>query len=301
MYALNGFKWFSSATDSDISVALARTGDASAGSRSLSLFFIPLRKPLLRAPSDPRPPALTNGIRIHRLKDKVGTKIVPTAELSLDDTEAYLLGPLNQGVKLITPVLNITRVHSTITSIGYIRKCLAAATSYAKVRAIAGGKQLLADNSLHMSVLARANLTYRALTHMAFGMVLLLGRVECGVATGEEELRLRLLTSAMKAFASHHASIVIEECMSALGGQGYMEENGFGTYVVLCCDYRQTFVDDDRIYLPRALRDALVEKIWEGTIVVLSLDLVRATSKPDVLPAFINVRSCALCLNGARY
>ncbi|KAH8104723.1 acyl-CoA dehydrogenase/oxidase [Cristinia sonorae] len=265
VYSLNGFKWFSSATDSDISVALARTGSISAGSRGLSLFLIPLRKPLLRSPTEPLPSSLTNGIRIHRLKNKIGTKVLPTAELSLDDTEAYLLGPLNQGVKMITPILNITRMHSAISSIGYIRKCLSIATAYARVRTISGGKELLSSNSLHTSVLAKAGLTYRALTHMTFGAVLLLGKVECGVASEEEELRLRLLTSAAKAFAAHHGSAVIEECMAAMGGQGYMEENGFGT----------------------ALKDAIVEKIWEGTITVLSLDLVRATSKPEVMPAFL--------------
>ena len=56
-----------------------------------------------------------------------------------------------------------------------------------------------------------------------------MGKVECGVASEEEEKRLRLMTPAVKAFAADRASGVMEECMAALGGQGYMEENGFGT------------------------------------------------------------------------
>ncbi|KAG9052184.1 hypothetical protein FS842_010360 [Serendipita sp. 407] len=48
----------------------------------------------------------------------------------------------------------------------------------------------------------------------------------------------------------------MEECMAALGGQGYMEENAIG----------------------RLIRDALVEKIWEGTENVLALDLLRASA-----------------------
>lgn len=187
-----------------------------------------MRKPLLRGPSEPKPSHLTNNIRIHRLKNKIGTKVLPTAELSLDGTEAYLIGPLNQGVKLITPVLNITRIHSAISSAGYLRKCLTIATAYSKVRAIRGGKQLLKDNKLHVATLAKINLVYRALTHLTFGAIALLGRVECNVATKEEELRLRLLTPAVKAFGAHHASAAMEECMTALGGQGYMEEDGFG-------------------------------------------------------------------------
>ena len=67
------------------------------------------------------------------------------------------------------------------------------------------------------------------LTHFTFGTVLLLGKVECNVATEEESLRLRLLTPAVKAFAADRASFVIEECMTMLGGQGYMQETGLGT------------------------------------------------------------------------
>ncbi len=40
-YSLNGFKWFSSATESDVAVALARTGKPEDGSRGLSLFLVP--------------------------------------------------------------------------------------------------------------------------------------------------------------------------------------------------------------------------------------------------------------------
>ena len=256
MYSINGFKWFSSATDSDVALALVRTGPSNSGSRGLSLFLIPLRKPLFRARGEPRPSALTNNIKIHRLKNKVGTKVVPTAELSIEGAEAYLLGPLNQGVKLITPVLNITRIHSATGSIGAVRRCLAVATAYSAVRTINGGKQLLKDNVLHVAELARANLIYRALTHLLFNTILLLGKTECCTATEAEELRLRMLTPAVKAFAAEKASTVMEECMTMLGGQGYMEESRFGTNI----------------------RDALVEKIWEGTITVLSLDIVRATS-----------------------
>ncbi|THG95381.1 hypothetical protein EW026_g6265 [Hermanssonia centrifuga] len=229
VYNINGFKWFSSATDSDVALALARTGPPNSGSRGLSLFLIPLRRPLIRPTSAPRPSALSNNIKVHRLKNKVGTKILPTAELSLEGAEAYLLGPINQGVKLIAPVLNITRIHSAIGSVGSLRRCLAVATAYSSVRSIAAGKQLLKDTPLHVAELAKVNVLYRALVHLTFGAVALLGKTECGVASEGEEMRLRMLTPAVKAFTSDKASGAMEECMAALGGQGYMEENGFGT------------------------------------------------------------------------
>ncbi|KAG5634790.1 hypothetical protein H0H81_000788 [Sphagnurus paluster] len=268
-YNLDGFKWFSSATDSHVSVALARTGPLSAGSRSLSLFLVPLRLPLLHAPNAPLPSATSNNIFTHRLKQKIGTHALPTAELSLQGTEAYLIGTLNSGVRNIAPVLNITRLWSAVTSVGGLRKCLAIATAYARVRAIHSGghgTRLLADVPLHVARLAQVQVLYRALVHLTFGAIRLLGRVECGVVTDDEAMRLRVLTPVAKAFAAEKAVGGMEEAMTALGGAGYMEENGFG----------------------RAIRDSLVEKIWEGTTTVLALDLARATRDPATLNSFIS-------------
>ncbi|EIW59446.1 uncharacterized protein TRAVEDRAFT_122464 [Trametes versicolor FP-101664 SS1] len=264
-YKIDGFKWFSSATDSDIALALARTGRPEDGSRGLSLFMIPVRLPLVRPPGAPRPSALTNNIHLHRLKNKFGTKILPTAELSIQGAEAYLLGEPNQGVKLITPVLNITRTHSAMSSVAYLRKPLAIATAHSHGRAIKGGQQLLKDTPLHVAELAKLHVLYRALVHFVFGSIVLLGKNECGVASESEGLRLRLLTPAIKAFAAEKCVTAMEECMTMLGGEGYMEENG----------------------IARLIPDGIVEKIWEGTITVLSLDLVRVIEKSTTLNAFI--------------
>ncbi|KAI0057809.1 acyl-CoA dehydrogenase NM domain-like protein [Artomyces pyxidatus] len=260
-YKLDGFKWFSSATDSNVAVALARTGTISEGSRGLSLFLVPLRLPLTQPSASP----VSNNIFVHRLKNKIGTHSVPTAELSLTGAEAYLLGPPQQGIKCIVPVLNITRVHSAIASAGGLRKCIAIARSFAGVRAIAGGRRLLSETPLHVAELARAALVYRALVHLTFGAVRLLGKAECGTASAEELLRFRLMTPIAKGFAAEKAVTAMEECMAALGGQGYMEENEIG----------------------RLIRDGLVEKIWEGTITVLALDLLRSIQIPGVLNAYM--------------
>lgn len=229
-YKLNGFKWFSSATDSNVSLALARTGDPSLGSRSLSLFLVPLRVPLFPDAGEPAPNAVSNGILVHRLKNKIGTHSLPTAELSLNNTTAYLVGAPNQGVKNITPVLNITRVYSALSSVSYLRKCMAISIAYANVRTVSGGKQLLKDTPVHISQLASIQLTYRALTHLIFGTIHLLGKSECGSASNEEHGRLRLLTPIVKAFAAEKCCAAMEDAMTTLGGQGYMEENGIGRW-----------------------------------------------------------------------
>ena len=262
-YLLDGFKWFSSATDGEVALALARTGDIALGTRSLSLFLLPMRLPLVTG-NTPTPLGIhlrtsenSNGILVHRLKNKFGTHPVPTAELSLNGSKAYLVGPLNHGVKCIAPVLQLTRIHSSFGSVGLLSRALSIARSFARVRKIDAGTRTLDEVPLHVSTLSHVCVLYTALLHFNFSAVVLLGKLECGTASAAEGARFRLLNPTVKAFAAHHACAGIEECMAALGGQGYMEENDIG----------------------RLLRDAMVEKIWEGTINVLGLDLVRAVRK----------------------
>ncbi|KAH9922843.1 uncharacterized protein BXZ73DRAFT_91555 [Epithele typhae] len=231
-YTLDGFKWFSSATDSDVALALARTGPTSAGARALSLFLL-------------------------------GTRALPTAELELAGTRAFLLGQAGDGVRAIAPVLGITRVHSAATSAAHLRKAYAAARAHAEGRVVARGA-LLRDAPLHVAQLARVGVLYRAVVHLVLGAAGLLGRVECGTASEEEGLRLRMVTPAVKAFEAEMCPGAVQECMACLGGQGYMEESGFATLI----------------------QDGLVERIWEGTTTVLSLDLLRTVEKGGALRAF---------------
>lgn len=226
-YIVNGFKWFSSAAEGNMAVALARTEDPStrAGSRGLSLVLIPLRTPRYPTP-------LSNGVRIHRLKEKFGTKALPTAELSIDDSRGFLVGQRGQGVRTIAPVLNITRMYSAVTTVGSLQRALSLAASYASVRTIGGGKKTLRETPLHVATLARVSLVYRALLHFTMHVVLLLGKSECGSATESELARLRLLTPVAKSFAAERAAPQIQACMAALGGQGYMEETGIGRFVM---------------------------------------------------------------------
>lgn len=252
-------------------ITLGLPGPESAGARSLSLFLVPLRLPLIPpTPSTSSPSSIlasdhtlpssitrpsrqlqsNNNVLIHRLKNKIGTWPLPTAELSLNNTVAYRVGQMNQGVKTIAPVLNITRMHSAIDSLSYLARCLQIAKSYAGVRIISGsggssGQTLLKDLPLHTHTLAKVSVLYRALMHLTFGTVVLLGRAEyytsplSSTKNGAKEKEnmekeaaiLRLLTPLVKGYVASYAVGGMEECMIALGGQGYMEENGIGRYV----------------------------------------------------------------------
>jgi len=92
-WKISGFKWFSSATDADITLLLARPqnadGAAPEGSRGLSLFYARVRDDQNRL----------NGVRIHRLKNKLGTKALPTAELELRGMTARMVRFLRGGAR----------------------------------------------------------------------------------------------------------------------------------------------------------------------------------------------------------
>jgi alkylation response protein AidB-like acyl-CoA dehydrogenase len=108
-HTIKGFKWFSSATDSDITLLLAKTPS----SDKVSLFWARVK----------RDDGSLNGVRIVRLKDKFGTKTIPTAELELTGMEgAVLIGREGQGVKAISEVLNITRVHCALGCLTNMRR-----------------------------------------------------------------------------------------------------------------------------------------------------------------------------------
>ncbi|KAJ3006287.1 hypothetical protein HKX48_000200 [Thoreauomyces humboldtii] len=244
-FLLDGFKWFSSATDGDLSLALARTDpDVTKGSRGLSLFLVKLRDEAT---------GKLNGVRVHRLKKKMGTKYLPTAELELEGCRAELVGEIGRGVSTISSVLNITRLYSAAGPVGALARGLDLSTSFARSRQVGDGP--LSSLPLHTHALFRVTVLHRGLEQLFFSVVSLLGLSESGKATKRETTSLRLLTPALKAFVATRASDGIMTLIESFGGQGYMEDSGLG--------------------LPEMLRDLTVERIWEGTASVLSLDVLR--------------------------
>jgi alkylation response protein AidB-like acyl-CoA dehydrogenase len=111
-HRLHGVKWFTSATDSDMALALARERDARGalvpGNKGLALFFVRLRGPDGRL----------QGIEVRRLKDKLGTRQLPTAELLLAGTPCRKISPSGRGIQTIATLVNVTRIYNSIAAIG---------------------------------------------------------------------------------------------------------------------------------------------------------------------------------------
>src|SRR5262245_13251003 len=114
-WRLYGTKWFASAADSDIALTLARPEGNPDGGKGLALFLV-----MQRDSAGNR-----NGIRIHRLKEKLGTHVLPTAELTMEGTRAEPVAGLTDGVRHIAPMLNVTRMWNAIDSVAVMRRGLA--------------------------------------------------------------------------------------------------------------------------------------------------------------------------------
>jgi alkylation response protein AidB-like acyl-CoA dehydrogenase len=250
-YRLYGTKWFTSATTSQMALTLARVEDGPAA--GLSLFYLELRD------SDDR----MNHIRVHRLKDKLGTRALPTAELTLEGTPARVIGGEGHGVRKIAALLNITRGYNACGAVGGMRRGLALARDYARRRRVFG--KLLADQPLHQETLAALQVEFEAAFHLTFRAAELMGKEELGLATEQERGVLRLLTPVVKLYTARQAIASASEVIEAFGGAGYIEDTG----------------------LPRLLRDAQVLSIWEGTTNVLSLDVLRAIERDGAVKPFV--------------
>ncbi|QKX62860.1 uncharacterized protein TRUGW13939_10025 [Talaromyces rugulosus] len=263
-WKINGFKWFSSATDANMTILLAKTGKDD----QISAFYAPLRR-RVRGGADGE--TELNGIRIQRLKNKLGTKPLPTAELELKGMRGYIIGKEGQGVKEISTVLNITRMQNIVSAVGAWGRGLAISRAFARVRT--SGGRLLCDIPAHVRGLAQEHVKYWAHMQLAYFIAALLGRSEgfspsndssdarswmLPEAIKDVNALYRVLTPLAKAQTALSSIYGLRACMESLGGVGYLEN------------------EDPELNVARIFRDTNVLAIWEGTTDIMADDLVRS-------------------------
>jgi len=241
-WSISGRKWFTSAASSQMALTLARPRGNPAGGRGLALFYVETRDAA----------GEMNGIQVARLKDKLGTRKVPTAELLLENAQARLVGEAANGIRQIVPMLTMTRTWNSVCAAASMRRGLALARDYS-ARREAFGKHL-GEHPLHLDTLSGLQAEAAGALVFCFKLTDLIGLRETDGLAPAEEAQLRLLTSLTKLTTGRQAVSVASEVIEAFGGAGYVEDTG----------------------LPVLLRDSQVMPIWEGTTNVLSLDLLKA-------------------------
>lgn len=272
-WRIDGFKTFSSATDSHMTLLLAKEPS----NEQISLLFAPTRR------VNPRSGHVElNGIQLQRLKAKLGTHPLPTAELVLDDMRAWRIGMPGQRTKEISAILNITRIHTAMTGLGYWGRGLAIRRSFARVKKVAGGRRLR-DMEAYVRMMAANEVNYRARMMLCFSAVSLMGRIEHPGSAGrttsggaannvlqpQQEVATHLfrpLTPLAKVVCSKDCVAGLQECMESLGGVGFLEN------------------EDQEINIAQLFRDANVLPIREGTTEVLGSDVVRVLKQAPSSP-----------------
>jgi len=240
-YLLEGEKWFCSNIDAGAALVLARRPDAPDGTEGLSLFLLPQDDD-------------TDGLYYRRLKDKLGTKSVPTGEVELDGARAYLVGEPERGFKYMTEMLNYERVTNAVGCCGGMGRALLEAKVHAADREAFGKK--IDQHPLMQKDLVDMTVTHEGATAISFDAA---DALEGYVRDDDEEAyrAMRVLIPVAKYRTGEDAVEMASYAMEVLGGNGYVEE--FPT--------------------ARMLRDAQVAPIWEGTSNILSLDVLRAMQK----------------------
>lgn len=249
-WRLGGRKWFTSAINAELALVLARPEGNPDGADGLALFCIETRNP----------DGSWNGITIDRLKDKLGTRELPTAEIHLHDARAELVGDTANGVRAIAPVLQVTRLWNAFGSLSTMQRCLALARDYAQRRQ-AFGRPLL-EQPLFADGLDGWEAEFEAAFGLAMEVAMLLGRFESGAGDPRDMALHRLLTPLAKLWICKLGVRIASETVEAIGGIGYLEDSG----------------------VPLLLRDAQVFPIWEGASNIQALDFLRALDKFGIDP-----------------
>ncbi|MGY5135389.1 acyl-CoA dehydrogenase family protein [Streptomyces nigrescens] len=206
------------------------------------------------------PDGSRNSFRIQRLKDKLGNRSNASAEVEFDGrTWARRVGEEGRGVATIIEMVAATRLDCVSASAAVMRQAVTQAIHHSAHREAFGGR--LTDKPLMRNVLADLALESEAATTLAL-------RLAAAYDGGTEQDRhfLRLAIPAAKYWVTKRCTPMVAEALECLGGNGYVEESG----------------------MPRLLREAPLNSIWEGAGNVQALDVLRALRRePEALNAFL--------------
>lgn len=242
-WRLNGFKWFASNVNGVAFVVLAKPDGADDASHSVVPFLV------LRERRD----GSRNGVRIRRLKDKLGTKAVASGEVELIDAEAFMLAPAGpaggaiaagdgRGMARMMEMTNGARLGIAMMGLGCARRALVEALCYARSRE-AFGRPLI-EHPLMQRKLAELIVEVEAAQLLVFDGYL---------------HPLRIGAPLIKLRAARLGITAASDAIEVHGGNGYIEQWP----------------------VERILRDAQVNTIWEGPDNILCLDVRRAITRED--------------------
>lgn len=254
-WRIHGEKWFCSNADADLILMTARFDEETRGTRGLGLFLVPRRL------EDGR----VNAFTLRRLKDKLGTRSMPSAEIDFEGAIAWPLGTVEEGFRnMMRFVINTSRIYNAVAVTGIARRAYFVAEGYARHRR-AFDRRIIAF-PLVRETIDRLAATSAAISLGTWELIPLMDRSEQGQLDDEEAAFLRMAINVNK----RRSSITATECalqgIEVLGGNGAIESFSI---------------------LPRLLRDAIVCENWEGTHNTLTAQVLRDMHRYRLHDAYI--------------
>lgn len=241
-WRLSGEKWFCSVIDAQLALVTARPEGAGPGTGGLAAFVLPRMH-------QGRP----NGFAIRRLKIKLGTRSMASAEIDLDGAWALRVGDFKKTVEL---VLNTSRLYNAINAAGLLQRAWREADAYARER-LAFGRSIL-DFPIVARVVAGLRVEASAARASTFLLAAMADRLATGRGAPGDAEAWRMLVNLNKIWTATTCPAGIRAAIEVLGGNGAIE---------------------DFSVLPRLLRDSLVLEAWEGGHGVLCAQILRDCEK----------------------
>ena len=250
-WRINGFKWFASNVNGVAWVVLAKPEGAPDSARGIATFLVLAE----------RRDGSRNGIRIRRLKDKLGTKAVASGEVEFVDAEAFILSGDGgggeagagdgKGLSRMMAMTNGARLGIAMMGLGCARRALVEAMCYARARQAFG--KPLAELPLMQRKLAQLIVDVEAAQALVFDGY-------------DPDHRLRIGAPLIKLRAARIGITAASDAIEVHGGNGYVENWP----------------------VARILRDAQVNTLWEGPDNILCLDVRRGIERDQADVAFLD-------------
>jgi alkylation response protein AidB-like acyl-CoA dehydrogenase len=249
-WSITGEKWYCSNPDEYFLVA-ARPDGGPAGTRGVAVFLVP------RVLPDGR----LNRISFRRLKDKLGTRSLPTAEIDFEGATGYAIGDTAEGFKtLMSYVINTSRVHNAVNACGFLHRAFLEARNYARQREAFGGA-LVGYPMIQETLVSLLEQLWRKRL-LTFNLVALIDRNGLAPEEQEQAMWQRFLINLAKYRTAFELTDSVREAIIVFGANGVIE---------------------DFTVLPRLLRDALIIETWEGPHNTLCLQIVRDAARSSLL------------------
>lgn len=256
-WRIRGEKWFCSNANADLILMTARYDKSLSGTKGLGLFLIPAVLPT----------GERNNFTLRRLKDKIGTRSMASAEIDFHDAYAIPMGLPEQGFKLVMEnVLHISRLFNTICVLAMARRAYSIAYHYAQHR-VAFDKAII-HFPLIKENLARIKSENNAMLAAIFATVQLQDEYDSGKKQGDTiKLLLRLLANLNKYISALWSVEQIHHSLDVLAGNGAIESFSI---------------------IPRLFRDSIVCENWEGTHNTLIMQILKDILKYQIDDIFIH-------------